>query len=99
MAIREDIELEEQLDLEFPKRYKVYLLNDDYTDMDFVIEILMHIFHKNYDEAKRIMLLIHEKGQGLCGIYTYEIAQTKVTRVHKIAKKRGYPLRAIMEEE
>ena len=82
-----------------PKLYKVYLLNDDYTTMDFVVEILCDIFHKTYEEAVEIMLLIHNKGKGLCGIYPYEIAETKVNEVHKRARANSFPLRATMEEE
>ncbi len=99
MATQSDFELESDLELDFPKKYKVYLLNDDYTTMDFVVDILMKIFHKNYDEAERIMLDIHKNGQGLCGVYTYEIAETKVVQVHKKARESGFPLKAVMEEE
>jgi ATP-dependent Clp protease adaptor protein ClpS len=67
--------------------------------MDFVVDILMRIFHKNYTEAEKIMLEIHQKGQGLCGVYSYEIAETKVAQVHKIARENGHPLQATMEEE
>ena len=82
-----------------PKRYKVLLLNDDYTSMDFVIDILMNVFHKNYQQAEAIMLEIHKKERGLCGVYTYEIAETKVMQVHKLAREQGFPLKATMEEE
>jgi len=94
-----DLELDEEVEITYAKKYKVYLLNDDYTTMDFVIEILMQIFHKNYEEATQTMLQIHEQGQGLCGVYSYEIAETKVHQVHASAKKNGFPLKAIMEEE
>ncbi len=99
MATRHDVELEEVLELDHPKKYKVYLLNDDYTTMDFVVDILMRIFHKSYEEAERIMLEIHKKDKGLCGVYTYEIAETKVAQVHKRARDNGFPLKAYMEEE
>lgn len=79
--------------------YRVLLLNDDYTPMDFVVEILREIFHKDRPEAERIMLNVHRKGAGLCGIYTYEIAETKVTRVRAKAKEAGFPLRCTMEPE
>lgn len=82
-----------------PKRYKVLLHNDDYTTMEFVVGILTHIFRKTYDEAVAIMLNVHEKGIGVCGIYTEEIAETKVSQVHTEARKAGYPLRCSMEEE
>jgi len=99
VAIKSDLELEEEVDLAFPKKYKVFLLNDDYTTMDFVVDILMKIFHKSYEEAERIMLEIHKKDRGLCGVYSYEIAETKVAQVHKAARENGFPLKAYMEEE
>ncbi|MBD3823975.1 MAG: ATP-dependent Clp protease adaptor ClpS [Epsilonproteobacteria bacterium] len=85
--------------IKYPKKYKVLLLNDDYTSMDFVIDILISIFHKNFEEAEKIMMEVHKNEKGLCGIYAYEIAETKVTQVHKKAREFGFPLRAIMEEE
>jgi ATP-dependent Clp protease adaptor protein ClpS len=86
-------------DIAPPNRYKVLLLNDDYTSMDFVVEILMEIFHHNIESAISIMLMVHEKGQGVCGVYTKEIAETKVIQVRQRAKNKSFPLRAIMEEE
>lgn len=83
----------------FPKKYKVFLLNDDYSSMDFVIDILMNVFHKNYQQAEIIMLAIHKEGQGLCGVYSHEIAETKVMQVQKLSREQGFPLKAIMEEE
>jgi len=90
--------LENELALIEPKRYLVYLLNDDYTSMDFVIDVLMNIFHKNDQEAEQIMLDVHKKDRGVCGIYTYEVAETKVMQVSKLAREQGYPLKATMEE-
>jgi len=87
----------EQL-LATPKEYKVLLLNDDYSTMDFVVDILMTIFHKTYKQSEDIMLEVHKKGKGLCGIYSYEIAETKVAQVHKKARDQGYPLKAVIEE-
>ncbi|MBU1641892.1 ATP-dependent Clp protease adapter ClpS [bacterium] len=81
-----------------PKQYVVFLLNDDYTSMDFVIDVLMNIFHKNYQEAEQIMLDVHKKERGVCGVYTYEVAETKVMQVSKLAREQGYPLKATMEE-
>lgn len=92
-------EYEEELELEEPKLYKVLLLNDDYTSMDFVVTVLVEIFHQNAQKANAIMYKIHEEGSGLCGVYTYEIAETKVAQVHMLAKEHGFPLRATMEEE
>jgi len=99
MATRTNYELSEEVMVKYPKKYKVYLLNDDYTSMDFVIDILMAIFHKNYEEAEKIMLEIHQKERGLCGVYTHEIAETKVMQVTRKAKESGFPLKATMEEE
>lgn len=82
-----------------PKMYKVILLNDDYTTMEFVIKILVSVFHKNPSEAARIMLDVHQKGKGTVGVYTYDIAATKVARVEALAVENGYPLKAGMEEE
>jgi ATP-dependent Clp protease adaptor protein ClpS len=85
--------------LKEPKLYRVVLLNDDYTTMDFVVEILESIFHKQPAEAFRIMMQVHTEGRGVCGVYTYEVAETKIATVHELAKERGFPLRASMEEE
>jgi len=82
-----------------PMQYKVILLNDDYTSMDFVVEVLMSIFHKTYQEAEKVMLDVHRNNRGLCGIYTYEIAETKVMQVSRLAREHGFPLKAIIEEE
>jgi|APHig6443717497_1056834.scaffolds.fasta_scaffold239933_2 ATP-dependent Clp protease adaptor protein ClpS len=81
-----------------PRRYKVLLHNDDYTTMDFVVMVLRRVFHKNEPEAMRIMWAVHKQGLGLCGIYTAEVAETKVDTVHALAKAAGYPLRASLEE-
>lgn len=99
MALDIDLELLNDVQIKHPKKYKVFLLNDDYTSMDFVIDILISIFHKNYEEAEAIMLEIHKKERGLCGVYTHEIAETKVMQVMKKAKENGFPLKSTMEEE
>ena len=91
-------ELETRLALDEPKQYKVLLHNDDYTSMEFVVEVLMHIFHKSLAESEKIMLEIHHAGRGTCGIFTYEIAETKVHQVKQLAKTNGFPLLATMEE-
>ncbi|BAF69493.1 MULTISPECIES: ATP-dependent Clp protease adapter ClpS [unclassified Nitratiruptor] len=95
----EKVETKEVVKLEEPKKYKVFLLNDDYTTMDFVVDILCDIFDKSYEEAVNIMLTIHRQGKGLCGIYTYEIAETKIDQVHRLARAHEFPLKAVMEEE
>lgn len=99
MATNTHLEIDEDTALKYPKKYKVFLLNDDYTSMDFVVDILMSIFHKNYEQAQNIMLEVHKNDRGLCGIYTYEIAETKIIQVKRKAKDSGFPLKATMEEE
>ena len=81
-----------------PSLYRVLLLNDDYTPMDFVVNVLRKIFHKNAEEATRIMLHVHQNGVGECGVFTYEVAETKVTLVMDYARKHQHPLQCIMEK-
>lgn len=81
-----------------PRLYRVLLHNDDYTTMDFVVQILMEIFHKGPDEALNIMISVHEKGIGICGVFPKEIAEFRVMRVLKRARQAGYPLLCTMEE-
>jgi len=81
-----------------PNMYRVILHNDDYSTMDFVIEVLISIFHKPAADATRIMVDVHKKGMGICGVYTYDIAATRVARVHQLAKKREFPLKCSLEE-
>jgi ATP-dependent Clp protease adaptor protein ClpS len=85
--------------IELPKRYKVLLHNDDYTTMEFVIFILQTIFHKNLDEAEGIMLAVHKSGIGLCGIYTFEIAETKAKKVEILSRDNSHPLMCTIEPE
>ena len=99
MGTQTEHQLSDELSLKYPKKYNVFLLNDDYTSMEFVVEILMSVFHKNHTQAEAIMLEIHQKDKGLCGVYTHEIAETKVMQVIKKARDNGFPLKAIMEEE
>jgi ATP-dependent Clp protease adaptor protein ClpS len=82
-----------------PELFKVLLLNDDYTTMDFVVEILESVFNKAPAEAYRIMMAVHTQGQGLCGVYPFEVAETKVATVVDLARGNGFPLRATMEPE
>ncbi len=84
---------------EHPPRYKVILHNDDYTTMEFVVEILVHVFGKSLEKATQIMLNIHNKGKAVCGIYPREIAETKVETVHHLSSSRGFPLKSTMEKE
>jgi len=95
----ESLGLESEESLSFLKRYKVVLLNDDFTSMDFVVEILMEVFSHPLDSAINIMLNVHREGRGICGVYTYEVAETKISQVKDRAKENEYPLKAIMEEE
>ena len=101
LSNQEDTELDQEVDekVDFPKRYKVFLHNDDFTTMDFVIYILMKYFSKTEPEAHQVMLDVHNNGAGLCGIYTYEIAETKVAKVTEEAKKREFPLLCSCEPE
>ena len=94
-----DFEIEEKEQLDHLKRYKVLLLNDDYTSMDFVVDILMDVFKHPLDTAINLMLDIHKNGKAICGVYTYEIAETKISIVSRRARENEYPLRAIMEED
>lgn len=82
-----------------PSLYKVLLLNDDYTPMEFVILVLERFFNKGRDDATRIMLHVHHKGVGLCGVYTFEVAETKVTQVMEFSRQHQHPLRCTMEKE
>ena len=82
-----------------PSLYKVLMLNDDYTPMEFVIEVLEKFFGKRQDEATQIMLHVHQKGIGVCGIYTYEIAETKAVQVTNYARKYEHPLQMQLEKE
>jgi len=81
-----------------PPQYKVLMHNDNYTTMDFVVQVLQAVFSKTPAEAVQIMLNIHRRGIGMCGVYTAEIAETKVTVVHQMARKSGFPLKCTMEE-
>ncbi len=82
-----------------PSLYRVLLLNDDYTPMEFVVAILQEIFNRNQDDAIRIMMHVHNHGVGECGIYPYEVAETKVTRVMNAARKNQHPLQCVMEKQ
>ena len=82
-----------------PSMYKVLMLNDDYTPMEFVVDVLQNIFQKNREEATEIMLHVHQKGVGVCGVYTYEVAETKVTQTVDYARKNQHPLQCTLEKE
>jgi len=82
-----------------PSLYKVLLLNDDYTPMEFVVYVLERFFNKSRDEATRIMLHVHQKGVGICGVYTFEVAETKVAQVMNFSRQNEHPLQCAMEKE
>lgn len=82
-----------------PSMYRVLILNDDYTPMEFVVLILERFFGKSREQATRIMLHVHQKGVGVCGVYTYEVAETKVAQVMDMARRNEHPLQCTMEKE
>jgi ATP-dependent Clp protease adaptor protein ClpS len=82
-----------------PPLYRVLIHNDDYTAMDFVVDVLMMVFKKSEAEATHIMFDVHRKGIGICGVYAHEVAETKVETVHSLAAENGYPLKCTMEKE
>lgn len=82
-----------------PAMYKVLMLNDDYTPMEFVVHVLERFFNKNRDEATRIMLHVHRRGVGVCGVFTYEVAETKVTQVMDFARQHQHPLQCTLEKD
>lgn len=93
--IKEDINTK----LRMPKLYKVILNNDDYTTMEFVVEVLVEVFHKTPTEATKIMMDVHEKGRGIVGLYSYDIAHTKALQVEEMAAEQEFPLSVSIEEE
>lgn len=82
-----------------PSLYRVLLLNDDYTPMEFVIHVLERFFNKNREDATRVMLHVHNNGVGECGVFTYEVAETKVTQVMDFARRHQHPLQCVMEKK
>src|SRR6266705_147691 len=94
-AVKERVKVQKQE----PTRYKVVLLNDDYTTMEFVIHVLEAVFQKGPAEAYRVMMQVHVNGRGIAGVYPWEVAETKVDTVTSMARDAGYPLRAALEDE
>ena len=90
---------QERKQVKRPDKWKVILFNDDYTSMEFVVEILIQLFGKTPTAATEIMLRIHRGGKGVAGVYILQVAETKVSAVHRLAEQRGYPLRAGLERE
>lgn len=97
--VEEGVISETQDEVREPSMYKVLIHNDDYTTMEFVMEILMRVFNKSMEDAMSIMLKVHKEGVGLCGVYTYEVAETKVDTIHAAARERGFPLKCTMERD
>lgn len=93
-----DVGIDDALKVDEPKKYKVLLHNDDYTTMEFVVHVLEDVFNKTAAEANEIMLKVHEKGVGVCGIYCFEVAETKAQKVEVMAKNEGHPLKISVEE-
>lgn len=92
--------LEDQAEkVKVPPMYQVFLLNDDYTPMEFVVFVLERFFNKSIEEATQIMLHVHQHGVGLCGVFTFEVAETKVAQVMDLARRNEHPLQCIMEKE
>lgn len=94
VAISEDV----ATDHREPDECRVFLLNDDFTTMEFVVSVLVSVFHKSLDEAGRIMLDVHRRGKGLVGVFSFDIATTKIQQVHQLARQRGFPLKCTMEK-
>jgi len=93
-----DQRVQERTELRPPRMYRVILHNDHYTTMEFVVDILVKVFHKPAPEASRIMLDVHRRGSGVCGVYTYDIARTKVSQVLALAREQEFPLKCTFEE-
>ena len=91
--------IEEKIEVKKPSFYQVLIMNDDYTPMEFVILVLERFFKKSRPEATQIMLHVHQKGMGVCGLYPYEIAETKVVQVMDFARKNQHPLECRLEKE
>jgi ATP-dependent Clp protease adaptor protein ClpS len=94
-----ELEAEEETEVRRPAMYKVILLNDDFTPMEFVVEVLQRFFNKDRETATRIMLQVHHQGQGVCGVYPRDIAETKVNQVMDYAREHEHPLQCTMEKE
>jgi ATP-dependent Clp protease adaptor protein ClpS len=97
-AFQDETGVRQKTRLKEPKLYRVILHNDDYTTMDFVVTVIVSVFHKSAAEATKIMLDVHKKGQGVVGVYTFDIASTKASQVHEMARQNEFPLRASCEE-
>ena len=97
--IEEEVISETRDDIDELPMYRVLLHNDDYTTMEFVVEVLILVFRKSPEDSVEIMLNVHHKGVGICGVYTYEISETKVNNGHALARQHGFPVKCTMEKE
>lgn len=97
-SISGQIDVEEDISIEEPPRYQVLMHDDDTTTMEFVIFVLQRVFHKSFEEARALMLRVHNQGVGNCGVFTQEIAKTKVAHTRQEARQAGYPLRCTIEK-
>lgn len=95
--VLEQVEDETRDELRHPPKYAVILLNDDYTTMEFVVEVLRRYFGKTEEESMQVMLRVHREGRSVAGVYSFDIAETKAYQVHQFAKSRGYPLKCAIE--
>lgn len=98
MSVQGETREKSRINIREPKHYKVIMHNDDFTPMEFVVEILIHIFRKHLLEAERLMMMVHESGRAAVGTYSYDIAVTKVREALEMAKKEGFPFRMTVEE-
>ncbi|MCK4981581.1 MAG: ATP-dependent Clp protease adapter ClpS [Victivallaceae bacterium] len=97
--VKKTVLQENYQELQEPSKYKVLLLNDDYTTMDFVVMVMMVVFRKSLEESQKVMINIHKNGKGLCGIYAFEVAETKAAQVAAMAEQHKFPLKCSLEEE
>jgi ATP-dependent Clp protease adaptor protein ClpS len=95
---QDDLLEESQTETARPPMYEVVMLNDDFTPMDYVVFVLKRFFHKNHDEATELTLCVHSKGQGICGTYTREVAETKISQVIELSRKNKHPLKCVMRK-
>ncbi len=98
MGTKEEVKLSPDLKTITPEMYKVLIFNDDYTTMDFVVEVLITFFSKSASEATKIMLDVHKRGKGICGIYIFDIAVTKANQVNKFSRENDFPLKCSYEK-
>ena len=94
----EQVETRDKVELVFPNRYNVLLLNDDYTPMDFVIQLLVEVFNRSLDEATAITMKVHDEGQGVAGTYSHEVAEQKQNETLMISRHNGHPLKVVLEK-